>query len=425
MMIFLKKFVYGIIDSCFAWFTPSWRKKGCAAAQSIRRYVNMNRHSLSEENLKKCCDLLARLDAALLAWNGEKVRDLEKEVDRECVPMQGFARGSLVEIVESFFIIMVVFLGIRTYYAQPFRIPTGSMQPSLNGITVVDSPEIPATGVRIWNMLQYGSSFIDVSLPKEDAQWVDLVSAEQRTKYVLFTETVLTFVVGTERKTVTVSVPSAKGAVMEYLTKYRGLISNGRGSGTLTRLPQAVGDKVSLMRAWVNAGDMVIVNRLAYHFRKPVRGETFVFDTRGIDTNSTGYGYSNLMDQSQAQHYIKRLCGLPGDSLRIERPFLYVNGKVAEEPTIARVAARKKPYNAVGYLPVSAPGYLFPWLGEEVEQKLWNPKDEPILRCYAALGDNTVNSLDSRYWGPVRQFNLVGPAGFALWPFTEHWGWID
>jgi signal peptidase I len=44
---------------------------------------------------------------------------------------------------------------------------------------------------------------------------------------------------------------------------------------------------------------------------------------------------------------------------------------------------------------------------------------------YLALGDNTTNSRDSRYWGPVRQRNLVGPACLVYWPFSKRWGLIE
>jgi signal peptidase I len=44
---------------------------------------------------------------------------------------------------------------------------------------------------------------------------------------------------------------------------------------------------------------------------------------------------------------------------------------------------------------------------------------------YYAMGDNSFNSFDSRYWGPVPERNLLGPASVVHWPFTSpRWGWI-
>ena len=43
---------------------------------------------------------------------------------------------------------------------------------------------------------------------------------------------------------------------------------------------------------------------------------------------------------------------------------------------------------------------------------------------YFAMGDNSYNSLDSRWWGPVPEENLVGRGLLVYWPFNWHWGFI-
>src|SRR5207342_1707098 len=59
-----------------------------------------------------------------------------------------------------------------------------------------------------------------------------------------------------------------------------------------------------LARGMVRSGDHVIVNKFAYHFRRPTRGEVFVFTTKNIDG-------IHIPAEQGSQHYIKRLGGLP------------------------------------------------------------------------------------------------------------------
>ena len=110
-----------------------------------------------------------------------------------------------------------------------------------------------------------------------------------------------------------------------------------------------------------------------------------------------------------------------------------MNGSAATEPTICKVANCEAPFNSTGYNAISRfrdPNIFYHNSrnilreGQTISLRK-NDTDNPNLNEFYALGDNTVNSKDSRYWGPVHQFNVLGPACFALWPFTEHWGTID
>ncbi len=419
-MRFVRQFILAILDTCLSWFTPGWRRRGHDAAAALSRYINHFRPTLGEERLTELLGIRRELKEALLGWDKDEVKRITQLIGTKSESLKGFKRNPVAEAVESFFVIMVVFMGIRTYYAQPFRIPTGSMQPSLNGIVIHPVDEIPSAPTRWWNMLKLGSSYIDETAPQD----MTLLGMKDETYALLLTQTVLTFRGDEDGRTVTVTVPSATGTIIEYL-KSRGKITEvDTPTGRSMRFGSFRRGE-TIVRGRVDAGDMVIVNRMAYHFRKPVRGETFVFDTRGIQTKAT----NRLMaDQGGGTHYIKRLCGTPGDTLEVKSPQLFVNGRPAEEPGISRVAAAQPPFNATGYQQLDhlrtthlgKPVYL----SDAGPVTLRDNKD-PNLREYAALGDNTTNSLDSRYWGPVRQFNIIGPAAFALWPFTPHWGCID
>ncbi len=154
-----------------------------------------------------------------------------------------------------------------------------------------------------------------------------------------------------------------------------------------------------LARGTLDSGDHVLVNKFAYNFRSPKRGEVFVFTTkniRGID----------VPPEQGAQHYIKRLVGTPGDELEVKSPALWINGKPAEEFGIKRVASQEEKYRGYGAMEMLSPGRTVKLASD----------------AYWAMGDNSYNSSDSRYWGPVPQRNLVGPGMFCYLPFASRWG---
>lgn len=406
-MRYFLRIINAIVDTLLAWFTPIWRRQGLEATSLIARYIHQYRPKIKEEKLAELQERLARLRTALLYWRKAEVQAEVEKTQEYTENLPGFRRSLWVEMLESLFVITVVFMGVRTYYLQPFRIPTNSMWPSLNGIVVHPIEEKPGLAQRVWDTITLGSSYVDV---RADAA-KRISHIEERRKWILFTETILHFDDGSQ-----LAVPSASGAVMQYLKDSGKAIYTPMG---LSFLPYEPGEII--MRARVDAGDMVLVNRMAYHFRSPKRGETFVFDTRGINTSN-----STMRDQSGGTHFIKRLCGLPGDHVQIQRPNVLINGEICADGGMRRVEARTAPYNSTGYTALDARRAPMAYLteGRTVSLSPGVPA-RPWLREYLAMGDNTTNSLDSRYWGPVRQFNVLGPASFTLWPFTAHWGSID
>lgn len=155
-------------------------------------------------------------------------------------------------------------------------------------------------------------------------------------------------------------------------------------------------------------GDKIIVIKFAYGFRipftnhkilamsEPKRGDVIVFKTEGI----------SRLDQHK--DFIKRLVGLGGERLRIapDNPnwdsetnetfggegHIYIGGKRLEEPV--SVAERS-------YYPA----------GEYGRGEITVPEDH-----YFMLGDNGLNSRDSRFWGYVPKENVIGRAVAIYWP---------
>ncbi len=122
----------------------------------------------------------------------------------------------------------------------------------------------------------------------------------------------------------------------------------------------------------LEVGDRVFVNKFVYRYFEPERGDIVVFDSLAGD----------------GQTLIKRVVGLPGDTVEVQDNLLLVNGEPQEEPYL------NEEFPSVGsYGPTEVPqGHVF------------------------VMGDNRGNSGDSRVFGPVPLDYVKGEAFLRFWP---------
>ena len=145
--------------------------------KGVTKFIHYKRDILSEEKLNAIQEKQAEFQNRLKTGTKEEVREQAKELQKVCersLPMPSMP--GLRENVEVFFVAIVIALGIRSYFLQPFKIPTGSMQPTLNGIIAQgysDQDEAkwndaePNILVKGWDLFWRGRNYVEVRA-KED-----------------------------------------------------------------------------------------------------------------------------------------------------------------------------------------------------------------------------------------------------------------
>lgn len=156
-----------------------------------------------------------------------------------------------------------------------------------------------------------------------------------------------------------------------------------------TFIVQAFKIPTGSMRPTLIEGDLILVNKFIYGaklpfsdlrlpaLRQPRRGDVIVF----------------IYPEDPKKDFIKRLVGLPGETLEIKNGTIYINDK----PLLNSSFSQRFYYNRGD-------------LGSE-GQKIVVPKDS-----FFVLGDNSASSKDSRYWGFVPRKNLLGKSLVIYWP---------
>ncbi|HSY54192.1 MAG TPA: signal peptidase I [Opitutaceae bacterium] len=348
-----------------------------------------------------------------------------------------YPKSELTEWVEFFLIAGIVLIGIRTYFVSPFQIPTNSMWPSYYGMTdkVYHTPqENPALLRKAVNFLVLGAVHHDVIAPQSGEVAMDyyynskygfapLFTKKHGRKWLVVPTDLYEYTFYVNDVPVTVDVPEDfdfrktivnaffQGDEAAYFQRLQGesghaeqVIDQIDPEITVRALRINIGQTVQaggpLLSFDIQAGDMLFVDRFSYHFMRPKVGSGFVFRTRNI---------AGLQEDpvSADTYFIKRLVGVPGDTLEIHPPVLYRNG----QPITGAASFAKEAHQADNYPGYRNAGSL------SADQTVTVPPGN-----FLALGDNSPNSLDGRYWGFVPASAVVGRPLFVYYPFTSRWG---
>ena len=376
--------------------TPKFVKQARLYIKEAEKRVSYNRDRWTPEVIGTFESEIARLTDALKSRDVDAVKASEQALDKLCgVHCPLGPNAGIAENVEVVLVAIIVALGIRTYFLQPFTIPTSSMFPTLNGITgKMTTEEPPNLLIRAYQTAAYGRSWHNVVAEADET--VTQIDEERRPDWRRFF-------------TYTRIVTSAGNTywVSETERPVRDTFKIGPGRFYKKGEPIA--------RGYTDTGDHVFVDKCSYHFRKPTRGEVFVFTTQNIEA----MGNLGPPPRKPSQFYIKRLAGVPGDELRIAAPELFHNGHRAEEPGFVRVmkGSDEQPWEEYhGYSNTIGERFL-PHSLRSPDSTFRVPEQR-----YFALGDNSYHSSDSRAWGTVPQDNLMGPGFFVYWPFLNNRG---
>ncbi len=264
--------------------------------------------------------------------------------------------SSMREWIDALIIAFVLAMFIRTFVVELFKIPSGSMSPTLLGDYIAEGPAQDDTG--------------------QTRQYLFVMPGSAQTAAITVGE---------------IQVFS-KDASGEY--HYEGKSHHSQLSMSQQLL---ISEKIH------REEHRIFVNKMAYWFQPPDRGDIAVFKVPfelepsvhrradGVETGVHPYNRNTSV-------YVKRTVALPGETVEI-RPGdqrLHVNGKPVVDPPV---------FKHRQYRPPGMPGE--PYLDKV-------PEGEVFM-----FGDNSDNSLDSRYWGGVPLENFRGKAFLRYWPLRK------
>jgi signal peptidase I len=446
-------------------------------ADSAQKILDHQRDQLAEKNIAEMTAAIARLQQVRKTGSKEEIRAEMKRLEESANQwLKAYPNASVRDNLEGFLTMAVLLFAFRQFFFQPMVIPTGSAQPTFNGITSEDlrftGEKVPNFAVQTLEWALFGYHYVEV-IATEDGEFGGVEGPEPASALRNLVGRHFVVRVGTRDYSVSTSMSEGRQDFVRHMS----LVNE---YGTLSKRRFKAGEPI--IRCRVKSGDRLFVDRLTYNFRRPSRGETVVFKSLkhpGMTPNT---------------HYIKRLIATGGEKVRIgDDRHVYINDRRMEtadrgfdrvysfDPSKHPASSHYSGHvNGTGF----AEGHWFSSHEAEYELEhsgdpaaksslaqiavekaaIWRgftnatliPTGEPLreqfLRSKGQLdnvsrstpnfadttseftvrpghvlcfGDNTMNSSDSRMWG-VPDFpeeRIVGCSGWVFWPLSIRWGW--
>jgi len=405
------------------WFMSQTVRQAVAMRKHVQKLLDHQRDILAPQAIHGLNAPIGELrqavkDGADRPTLEKLMEKLEAAANKWLMP---YPNAAWRENVEVLLVALAVAMGIRTFFLQPFKIPTGSMQPTLYGVTSVPdfSPDklgnpalaappgsvdfkVPTGWERVRDWFA-GVSYLDIRAQADGR----LERVEPPKKFLIF-NIYQTIQIGGVTQTI-------------WFPPDYGASSLDARAGLRLRDPEKIYHKgEQVIRIKVNSGDHLFVDRVTYNFRPPKRGEVIVFETRGITA------------LPQDQFYIKRMVAMGNEKVQIGNDrHLIIDGKrldasiphfekiysfnPKQRPTESRYSGHVNDLVTHQFYP-NFLGDLAPLFRDESVTYQVHPEH------YMVMGDNTMNSYDSRAWGDFPAKNVIGKSFFVYWPITDRFG---
>lgn len=400
------------------------------------------------------------------------IDDLEKKAENLDLQLKEsgglyYHKKGWVENVEMLMVAAIVVIGIRSFFLQPFIIPTNSMYPSFYGMqpnVYEGADDVPNVVERCVEKVLLGASHYKLDAESSGDLYLVLQNGGSfrfanatfpNGRFFIFPSTVKEYVFEIGGKEQTLQVPAEfdfdtlianKFAGIENLRDLPLIVPQDHGfSGNRLKLSERSFKSGEVVIAFdILLGDALFVDRMTYNFVTPKVGDPAVFRTGTIDEFNREVGTPVRSLIGEDKYYIKRLVGEPGDQLQMIVPddiftngtdlrkgnpgVLYRNGKVLEGKVafdenrkfVEQLALDANSKNSLNY-----PGYRAEGLLSNREMITVPEKKTNGSNAYFAMGDNSTDSLDGRAWGFVPDHEIIGRALIVYYPFTKRWGFSD